>query len=205
MEIDLRRLERLHWNGRKVLLITSTGAVPLLVAYPMIQLMLKSLPPSNYLIQFRSSQNLIALRNTLYTATGITTLATLLGMLFAFLVTRTDLPYKKLVQVVIYILFLTPAYIGSIAWRQLLGRAGYATRWMKIHLGTVRPLVDLYTLEGVIVIMGLYMIPLVYMATANAMRNADFAKEEAAMMAGASPTRVLRETAFECPVPGGRG
>lgn len=189
-------------DGRRVLLFATSIVLLFLVAYPLLQLGLKSLPLSNYLTQFRASQNLTALQNTLYIAVGITALATFLGSLFAFLVVRTDLPLKRVVKAGIATFFLTPAYIGSIAWIQLLGRAGYATRWMKLHWGVARPPVDLYTLEGVIVIMGLYMIPLVYMATANVLRNADPAREEAATMAGASPMRILFTVTLPLALPG---
>jgi iron(III) transport system permease protein len=91
----------------------------------------------------------------------------------------------------IHLIFLTPGYIGTVAWIQLLGRSGYLTRWARANLGILRPPVNLYTLKATTVIMGLYLMPLVYMATRNALRNTDPTLEEAAIAAGAAPTQVI--------------
>jgi len=189
-------------DGRRLLLLATAAAVLLFVGYPLFQLFLKSLPIDNYLAQLRNPQSLRALLNTLYVSVGITLLATSVGSVFAFYMIRTDLPLKRFVRSGIYLLFLTPAYVGGMAWIQLFGRAGYLTRWIKMTFGIVRPPWDLYTLEGVILVMGLNMIPIAYMATANALRNADPSREEASIMSGSSTLRTLRRVTLPLALPG---
>jgi len=199
---DVVRAGRFLCDGRRAVLILTTTAVLLLVAYPIVQLVLKSFPLDNYLTQLRAPQSYLALRNTLYVSVGITFLATLFGSLLALLVVRTNLPLKRVVRGGVYLLFLTPAYVGAMAWIQLFGRAGYVTRWLKSTFDLVRPPWDLYTLEGVILVMGLYMIPIVYLATANALRNADPSHEEAAVVSGASSLRTLCTVTLPLALPG---
>jgi iron(III) transport system permease protein len=191
-----------RWDSGNLILVAATAAVLLLIAYPLLQLALKSLPLSNYLAQLRNPLSYRALLNTLYISAGITILAAGVGSLLAFLIIRTDLPLKRLVRTGIYLLFLTPSYVSAMAWIQLFGRSGYVTRWLRTVLGFARPPWDLYTLEGVILVMGLNMIPIAYMATANALRNADPEREEASIMSGASMLRTFWSVTVPLALPG---
>jgi iron(III) transport system permease protein len=187
---QLARL-RATWDARHVIMAAGGGALILLVAYPMVLLVVKSLPLSNYVEQLGTSQTLIAIRNSFYIAVGATALAAVSGVTLAFLVVRTDLPFKKLISAAVYLVFLTPGYIGTVGWIQLLGRSGYLTRWLRTHLDLLRPPVNIYSLESVIVVMGLYFMPLIYMATSNALANADPSLEEAAIASGATPRQAV--------------
>jgi iron(III) transport system permease protein len=174
----------------------------LFIAYPLIHLGLKSLPLSNYVAQARNPLSYRALFNTLYISVGITLLATGVGSLLAFLVIRADMPLKRIARGGVYLLFLTPAYVSAMAWIQLFGRAGYVTRWLRATIGFTRAPWDLYTLEGVILVMGLSMVPIAYMAAAGTLRNADPSREEASIMSGASPLRTLWSVTVPLALPG---
>ena len=181
----------MNWAPRKLILGGCIAISLLFIAYPVVLLGTKSLPLSNYITQLRSNQSFFAIRNTLYIAVGITLIAGFLGLTLAFLVTRTDIPCKRLINGGIYLIFLTPGYIGTLAWIQLLGRSGYLTRWLQSNLTLQRPPFNIYTLEAVIVFMGLYLMPLVYMAASNALTKADPALEEAALTTGATPLKTI--------------
>ncbi len=189
-------------NGRRITLVVAISGVLILVAYPLVQLVHKSFPLSNYVQQLQNPQNMRALWNTLYISAGITLLATSLGSILAFLMIRTDLPLKRTIRSGVYLLFLTPAYISGMAWIQLFGRAGYVTRWFRITMGLTQTPWDVYTLEGVILVMGLNMIPMAYMATANALRHADPTREEASIMSGATPIRTFFSITLPLALPG---
>jgi iron(III) transport system permease protein len=177
-------------------------ALALLVGYPMAMLVFKSLPISNYVEQLGASQTLIAIRNSFYVAVGATALAAVTGVALAFLVVRTDMKLKGLINTAIYLIFLTPGYIGTVGWIQLLGRSGYLTRWLRTHLHLLRPPVNIYSLEGVIVVMGLYFMPLIYMATSNALANADPSLEEAAIASGATRRQAVFSVTLPLALPG---
>ena len=172
-----------------------------LVAYPMVLLVAKSFPLSNYISQLTSPQTKTAIKNTFYIATGVTILSTSLGTLLAFIVVRTDVPFKKIIHACIHIIFLTPGYIGTVAWIQLLGRSGYITRWAQTNFGILHPPKNIYTLESVIIVMGLYLMPLIYMAAVNALRKSDPSLEDAAIASGASPAKAIFNIALPLTLP----
>lgn len=180
-----------HWTLRRIILVVCTLLLILFVAYPMGLLGIKSLPFSNYLTQLQSQQSFLAVRNTLYIAIGSTLIATLIGVTLAFLVTRTDLPCKRLIKSGVYLIFLTPGYISTLAWIQLLGRSGYITQWIQSQFNYQGVPIDIYTLEAVIVIMGLSQMPLIFMAASNALNKNDPALEEAATTSGATSLQTI--------------
>lgn len=179
------------FDTRRIVLVVTTALLLALVAYPASLLFLKSLPVDNYVEQANHPLTRRALLNTLYVAVAVTILTTSVGVVMALLLTRTDLPLKRVLRSLVYLTFITPAYLGAIAWIQLLGRSGYLNTLLRNAFNLETLPVNLYTLEGVIAIMSIYAYPLVFMATANALDATDPSLEEAAVTSGASPRRVL--------------
>ena len=197
-----RRLQHLRvWDAKHLILVLCAVLLIFLIAYPLSLLAVKSLPFSNYIYQIKSSQTLTAFKNTLYVAFGSTAVALVLGIPLAFLTIRTDIPLKKVIHAGILLIFYTPGYIGTIAWIQLFGRSGYITRWMKQHQWPLYTSIDIYTLEGVIFFMGLYLMPLVYIAAANALQKTDPNLEDAAIMSGASPFKAFVDSTLPMTLP----
>jgi len=196
MSVNLARGQRVlqslkGFDTRRIILVVTTALLLALVAYPASLLFLKSLPVDNYIEQASHPLTRRALFNTLYVAVAITILTTSVGVVMALLLTRTDLPLKRVLRGLVYLTFITPAYLGAIAWIQLLGRSGYLNTLLRDAFNLETLPIDLYTLEGVIAIMSIYAYPLVFMATANALNVTDPSLEEAAVTSGASPRRVL--------------
>ena len=61
-----------------------------------------------------------ALKMSILIAICVTVLCTVVGTLFAWLVTRTDMPFKETMKVLFTVPFMLPAFIGAIAWKMLL-------------------------------------------------------------------------------------
>ena len=179
------------FDARGVALAATVALLLALVAYPASLVLLKALPWSNYLDLAGDPLARRALLNTLYVGGAVTILATLLGMVTAFLLTRTDLPLGGVLRALIFLTFITPAYIGAVAWIQLLGRSGYVTTLLMETLGLSAPPVRLYSLEGLIAVTGVHLYPLVFLAASNALSLADPSLEEAAAASGATQLRVL--------------
>ena len=67
-----------------------------------------------------------ALTNSLIIASGTTIGSTIVGTFFAWLVTRTDLPYKSFMKAMFLVPFMLPSFIGALAWKMLLSpNAGF--------------------------------------------------------------------------------
>ena len=176
----------------------ATGAANLslllFIAYPLFLLLLVSFGARegftvvSYLKVFAQRQNYVALGNSLYVGTTTTLLATLIGVGLAWLIARTDLPLKRVFPGLIFLTFVTPPYIGTIGWIQLFGRAGYGNALLTRVLGLS---IELYSLEGIIAVMALYLYPLVFWATAHALERTDPTLEDAAASSGGTRWRVL--------------
>ena len=167
----------------------------IIVVYPLSLLLLHSLHGgftlTKYHEAFANRQNTIALGNSLYTSAVVTLLAVLIGTGMAWLITRSDLPFKRYFRGLIFLTFVTPPYIGTIGWIQLLGRAGYlnAALMRCFHLSS--PPIEIYSLEGIIAVMAIYLYPLVFWAAANAFTRTDPSLEDAAAASGGTRWKVL--------------
>jgi len=179
------------FDAREVVLAAALALLLVLVAYPASLVLLKALPWSNYLDLAADPLARRALLNTLYVGGAVTLLATLLGVATAFLLTRTDLPLKGVLRALIFLAFITPAYIGAVAWIQLLGRSGYVTTLLVDAFDLSAPPIRLYSLEGLIAVMGVHLYPLVFLAASNALSITDPSLEEAAAASGATQLTVL--------------
>ena len=169
----------------------------LLVAYPLSLLLLHSLEVggrptvASYLKAFAERQNLVALGNSLYVGVAVTLLAVLIGVGTAWLIIRTDIPFKRGFRGLIFLTFITPPYIGAIGWIQLLGRAGYLNSALMRAFNLSAPPIELYSLEGIIAVMAIYLYPLVFWATAGVLERTNPALEDAAALSGGTRWRVF--------------
>ncbi len=107
------------------------------------------------------------------------------GTGLAYLVARTDLPFRRLVFVGALVPFIIPGILYTIAWVLLASP--------RIGVFRVFPVdIDVFGLGGMIVVEGLHLSPLVFLLVAAALRSTDPALEEAALTSGAKPATVFR-------------
>jgi len=135
-----------------------------------------------------------ALRNSLVLGLGMVLIAVPLGSLFAFLVTKTDLPFARLFE----LLLLAPIFISliilGIGFIVAFGPSGLIAGWVEGLLGRVPW--TIYTLPAIAVIAGLTHVPYVYLYVASTIQNVDASLEEAARVAGARPYQVALSVTF---------
>ena len=180
---------------RAIVMAIVIAVLLIIVVYPLSLLLLHSLHGgfalTKYHEAFANPQNAIALGNSLYTSAVVTLLTVLIGTGMAWLITRSDLPFKRYFRGLIFLTFITPPYIGTIGWIQLLGRAGYlnAALMRCFHLSS--PPIEIYSLEGIIAVMAIYLYPLVFWAAANALTRTDPSFEDAAAASGGTRWKVF--------------
>ena len=136
-----------------------------------------------------------ALLNSLITCTGGTALAVVIGLAFAWIVVRTDTPAKRLIAAAGLLPLFVPPLVGGVAWA-ILGspKTGLLNTFlMKAGLDFR---INLYSVEGIIFVFGMYYAPYVYMFTSAALKNMDPSLEEAAEMSGASSLRTMLTVTF---------
>lgn len=124
--------------------------------------------------------------STLVISLLVGAIATFAGVLLAWLVARTDLPAKGLMETcIIAPLFLSP-FVGAIAWLILASpKAGILNVIAQADLGASGPLLNVATPGGIVAIMSLYFVPYAYLTVASSLRGIDPAMEEASYLNGA--------------------
>jgi len=131
-----------------------------------------------------------ALVNSLAICGGGTALAMMIGLTFAWIVVRTDTPWKAVIAGAGMLPLFVPALVAGVAW-SILGspRTGLLNTFLA-GLG-IAWRVDFYSMSGMILVFGIYYAPYVYMFTAAALRNMDRSLEESAEICGAGAFRTL--------------
>lgn len=186
----------------EVLLFQVTAVLlSLLVLAPLATLLLGSLSASsheafttdlgfgNFERVLTQSRYLSALWNTLRIAVASTAIATVVGVSLAWLVARTDMPGRWLVHLGVVAPFFVSPFIGALAWGLLLSpKIGTLNQLLGVF--GIGPF-DIYTVGGIIWVMGIYYAPYVYMFVQSALYNLDPTLEEAAFMSGLSPWRTV--------------
>ena len=139
--------------------------------------------------------------NTLYFSVGSALLATLLGGLIAWIVTRTDAPLRGLGYFTAFASFGTPFILYTIGWLLLLGKAGPVNFWLKRLLGQTEPVVNVYSMWGMIFVESLLWSPFVFLMLAAAFRSMDPSLEEASAACGARVWQTLRRISLRLMLP----
>ncbi|HEX7231206.1 MAG TPA: ABC transporter permease subunit, partial [Candidatus Binatia bacterium] len=141
------------------------------------------------------------LLNTLYFSVGASLLATLLGGAVAWIVTRTDAPLRGLGYFTAFASFGTPFILYTIGWLLLLGKAGPINSWLKAWLDQSGPVIDVYSLPGMIFIESLLWSPFVFLMLAAAFRSMDPSLEEASAVCGARVWQTMRRVSLRLMLP----
>lgn len=176
--------------------VASTVALTFLVLLPVGWLFATSLRGQDgltvayYLQIFRDPGLLKAVKNTIVVAAWVGVLASAAGACVAWLVTRTDLPLRRLIRSLVIASFVTPPFLGAFAWEMLAGpNAGFLNKWYRMLSGSQGHLFNIYTEAGLIFVMTLYTFPYASTVIANALELIPGDVEDAAAILGAGRLR----------------
>ena len=143
-----------------------------------------------------------ALWNSLIIAFGTTLCATIVGVFFAWLVARTDLPFKKTMKALFLVPFMLPSFIGALAWKVLLSpRAGYINKFLMALFGLEKAPIDIMSMGGIIVIESMYLFPFVFLQVESALERMDPTLEESARISGAGLLTITRKITLPLVLP----
>ncbi len=144
-----------------------------------------------YLTVFTNEAFLKAIRNTIVISFWVGLLAVIVGALLAWLVTRTDLPWKKSIRALVMASFVTPPFLGAFAWTLLAGpNAGALNKLYRSATGSDEALFNIFTMPGLIFVMALYSFPYVFSMVANVCELISSDLEDAAEILGANKWRI---------------
>jgi iron(III) transport system permease protein len=146
---------------------------------------------AHYARVFTDPQLQKALWNTVVLAFWSGLAAVAIGAPMAWLSARTDLPWSRAIRSLVMASFVTPPFLGAFAWVMLAGpNAGSLNKLYRGLTGAEEPLVNIFTMPGLIFVVALYTFPYVYIMIANTLGLIASDLEEAASILGANRLRV---------------
>ena len=141
-----------------------------------------------------SKDNIDAMTNTVIIGFAVTVFGTIVGLFYAWLLGRSDIPCKGLMRALFMIPYMFPPFFGAMAWDMLLsGRGGYVNTWLMNNFGFETAPLNINSLWGIIFVEVSYYFPFVFMQVVSALERMDPTLEESARIAGASQGTVIRK------------
>lgn len=199
-----RRAAALRVGGRPLFYSLMLAAVVLLVLYPLGLLLVNSFVVAepggarapgfgNWALAWSQPGMVQALFNTFKVVLVSESIVFPLGILVTWLMTRTDLPGKELLDLLVWVAFFLPTLPLLMGWIMLLDPSfGLANRLLVRVFGLQSGPFDIYSFWGIVFchVVGRH-VAAAYIFLAPAFRNLDSSLEEAARVAGTGPGRTL--------------
>ncbi len=200
-----RELEIL-WQDPLLALLVAAITVSLLifVVYPLIAVFIRGFQTQdgqftleNYrrFATFRYLQN--ALRNSLMVGLATGAVGVILGYLAAFTLTRTDVPGKQLLHILLILPIISPPFVSAIAILLLFGFNGLITQKILGLQGF-----NIYGFKGVFLSQVFTFAPVGYLTLRGVLESLNPTLEDAAMNVGASRWQTFRRVTFPLSLPG---
>ena len=147
---------------------------------------------ANYREVYSQDVNWRALANTVELSLIVMVASVIITFPLAWLVGRTDLPFKRGYRTLLVASYMIPPYVGAIAWVQLLNPSvGYLNNVFKWIFNLQTAPFDIYTTGGLAWVLTLFYSPFAFITISRAMEKMDPTLEEAARVSGSSPLRTL--------------
>lgn len=149
------------------------------MALPVVYLLIRGTSASEQAwdILFRV-RTLETLWRTLLLIGCVTSLSVVIAVPFAWLTTRTDLPFRKVWTVLAALPLVIPSFVGAFLYISTLGPKGLLQSGLEVLFGVER-LPDMYGLFGATVVLTLLSYPYLFLTVRGSIANLDPATEEA--------------------------
>ncbi|AMW33533.1 iron ABC transporter permease [Fervidobacterium islandicum] len=137
-----------------------------------------------------------AFANSVLLGSITATVSTIVGFLFAFLVTRTAIKGKKFISTLATLPVISPPFSLTLSIILLFGSNGLITKqFLKLNW-------DIYGLDGLVIAQTMGMFPIAYLTMVGVLEAIDSTLEEASMNLGASRWKVFTTVTLPLSLPG---
>lgn len=144
----------------------------------------------NFVIIFEQRGILAAVWNSTLLAVLVPIGCLLIGIPFAYLVSRTDLPGKAIIRTCAAAAFVIPSFITVIGWVFLAApNSGQLNKFARAFLDADGPLINIYSFSGLIFVEVAHLFPIAFFAISASLDNMDASYEQAARILGAGRAR----------------
>ena len=141
---------------------------------------------------------------TLIVATSAALLCCAVAAPMGWLVARTDLPLRRTIRALVTASFVTPPFLGAIAWELLAApNSGLLNQLYRALSGADADahLLNIYSLPGLIFVLSCYTFPYVFVLVANALERIPGDLEDASAILGGSTWHTARRVTLPLALP----
>jgi len=142
---------------------------------------------ANFYRLFTESTFLDPLISTFIIATSSAVICCAVAAPMGWLVARTDLPFRGVIRALVTASFVTPPFLGAIAWELLAApNSGLLNKIFRSVTGAEQDahLFNIYTLEGIVFVISCYTFPYVFVLVANSLDRTPGELEDASSILG---------------------
>lgn len=197
---DALRTRFRHFDPSLLVFLLVAAVLVFLVVNPLLRLVIISLKTgdgsawtlANYVSAYSRERYLQALVNSLVLGGAVSALCVLFAVPIAWGVSRTDMPLRGTVRILVLGAFITPPYLGAIAWILLAGpNAGWINRLWMAATGAPEGIVNVYSFPGLVFIVAIYSFPYLFIFTSSALESVSSELEDAANILGAGTLKTI--------------
>ncbi|HZP76775.1 MAG TPA: iron ABC transporter permease [Pseudolabrys sp.] len=142
---------------------------------------------ANFTRLFTESSFIDPLITTAIIATSSAFLCCVFAAPMGWLVARTDMPFGRIIRALVTASFVTPPFLGAIAWELLAApNSGLLNQLFRLVTGAEQDehLFNIYTLPGLVFVISCYTFPYVFVLVANALDRTPGELEDASSILG---------------------
>src|SRR5262245_59347896 len=157
-----------------ILFVALVAILVFLVVNPLARLLIGSLTDpatggftlSNFIAAYSRARYLTALSNSVVMGLWVTAACTLVAVPMAWAVARTYMPGKMLIRLLTLGTFITPPYLGALAWIFLAGpNAGWLNGFWRALTGAEDAIFNIFSFPGLVFIIANYSYPYIFVFT----------------------------------------
>lgn len=201
------------WNETKMILrqpvllaavVLTIALLLLFVVYPLFKILAFSLTNEEGALSlttlgsiFSTSRYLKTFGRTMGLGLIVAVISTFIGYVFAFTVTRTNVPCKGFLKTIATLPILSPPFILSLSIIFLFGKQGLITNTILGISGN-----NVYGMGSLIVVQVMSFFPIAYMTLSGILSSIDASVEDAACNMGASRWHTFWTVTFPLSLPG---
>ena len=142
--------------------------------------------------------NVQPLIHSLNLGVAVSILSTVIGFIFAYAVTRVDIPWKRFFNVTATFPIIAPPFMMSLSAILLFGKQGFVSKMILNGLIEFK----IYGFYGLLVVETLTYFPTAYLTLYGVLQAIDPALEDAALDLGASKGKIFRSITLPLATPG---
>ena len=194
----------LHQPGLFFCIIAILAILIIFCIFPIVRLLIATLTNDAGQFDLATVHRVIektnfftSLMNSIKLGITVAILGTIVGYVFAFAVTRTEMPGKRFFHIMAMLPILSPPFVISLAIILLFGRSGVITKQL---LGIRNN--NVYGFTSLMVVQTLALFPLAYLNLKGVLESIDGSVEDASRCLGASRWKVFVSVTLPLSVPG---